>query len=357
MVDRRGERLDVLLIALPELVEEVIAQQRDVLGALAQRRHAQRDRVDAEVEILSQAPLAKRRVEIDVRGADQTKVDVDDPVAPDRPVLALLQHPQQLRLEVRRHLADFVEQQRAALGHLEESLLVHRRAGERAFLVAEQLRLDEVLRNRCAIDLDERTLRPLAVVVNRVRDQLLAGAVLALNEDVGFAGGHAFDQLEELLHLLALADYVLELVAVLQLLLQLLVLVDQRLLLDRFFQFVEQALGVDRLFEEVEGAGLHRLDRPRNIALAGDDNHFGLAIDLLELAHELDAVDIGKDHVGHYGIRAPCLEELFAARPNQSGPDFIAGMFEQNLQPLGHCRLIVYREHALFPFETHNHKV
>ena len=63
---------------------------------------------------------------------------------------------------------------------------------------------------------------------------------------------------------------VLELVAVLQLRLQLLVLVDQRLLLDRLLELVEQALGVDRLLEEVEGAGLHRLDRPRDVALAGD---------------------------------------------------------------------------------------
>ena len=51
-----------------------------------------------------------------------------------------------------------------------------------------------------------------------VGDQLLAGAVLALDEDVGLAGRHALDQLEQLLHLLALADDVLKLVAVLQLL-------------------------------------------------------------------------------------------------------------------------------------------
>ena len=139
-------RLDVLLVALPELLEEVVAQQRDVFGALAQRRHPQRDGVDAEIEILAQPPVAQRRVEIDVGRADQPEVDVDDPVAADRPVLALLQHAQQLGLQVRRHLADLVEQQRAALRHLEQAFLVHRRAGERALLVAEQLRLDQVLR-------------------------------------------------------------------------------------------------------------------------------------------------------------------------------------------------------------------
>ena len=102
----------------------------------------------------------------------------------------------------------------------------------------------------------------------RVGDQLLAGAVLALDEDVGLAGRDALDQLEQLLHLLALADHVLELVAVLQLRLELLVFVDQRLLLDGLLQLVEQPLGVDRLLEKVEGAGFDRLDRARNVALA-----------------------------------------------------------------------------------------
>ena len=115
VIRRRRDRLDVALVPLPVLLEEVLAEQRDVLGPLAQRRHAQRDRVDAEVEILAQLAVAQRRVEIDVGRADQPEVHADDAVAADRAVLALLQHAQQLGLQVRRHLADLVEQQRARL--------------------------------------------------------------------------------------------------------------------------------------------------------------------------------------------------------------------------------------------------
>ncbi len=130
----------------------------------------------------------------------------------------------QLRLQVRRHLADLVEQQRAALGHLEEADLVGVGAGERPLLVAEQLALDQVLRNRRAVDLDERALDAVRVVVNRVGDQLLAGAVLALDQDVRVAGRHALDELEELLHLLALPDDVREAVLAADLFLELLML-------------------------------------------------------------------------------------------------------------------------------------
>src|SRR5712692_10057323 len=354
VVNRGRQRFHVLLIALPELVEEIVAEERDVLGPLPQGRHPQRDGVDAEIEILAEAPLAQRGVEVDVRGADQAEIDVHDPVAADRPVLALLQDTQQLGLEIRRHLADLVQQQRAALRHLEQDFLVHRRAGERALLVAEELRLDEILRDGRAVDLDERPFGALAVVVHRVGDQLLAGAVLALDENVRFAGRHALDQLEEILHLPALADDILELVAVLQLGLELLVLVDERLLLDRFLELVQEALRVDRLLEEVERAGLHRLDRARDVALAGDDDDLGFGVELLELADQLDAVDVGQHHVGDDRVGVPRLEQFFAAGADERGPHVVARVLEQDFQPLSHRRLIVYGKDSLLTFKTHN---
>ena len=76
--------------------------------------------------------------------------------AANRPELALLQHPQQLGLQPQRHLADLVEQDRAAVRQLEQALAPGARAGERAALVAEELGLQELGRNRRAVDLDER---------------------------------------------------------------------------------------------------------------------------------------------------------------------------------------------------------
>ena len=55
-----------------------------------------------------------------------------------------------------RHLADLVEEERAAVGQLERALRVARRAGERAALVAEQLALEQRLGEGGAVDGDER---------------------------------------------------------------------------------------------------------------------------------------------------------------------------------------------------------
>src|SRR5439155_10955501 len=142
--------------------------------------------------------------------ADQAEVDTDDAVAANRTILAFLKYTEQLGLQVWRHLADLVQEQRAPLRHLKEPFLVSGRAGERPLLVAEQLGFNQIFGNRRAVDLDERALRPLAVVMNRVGNELLAGSVLPLDQDVRIPAGHAFDQLEHFVHLLALADDVPE---------------------------------------------------------------------------------------------------------------------------------------------------
>ena len=101
------------------------------------------------------------------------------------------------------------------------------RAGERALLVAEQLRLDERLRQRRAAHLDERLLRAHRVVVDRVRDQLLARARLAAHEHRGVRARHLRDLLVHLAHRTARADEIGQLVALFQLKLEVRVLVEQ----------------------------------------------------------------------------------------------------------------------------------
>src|SRR5262249_1975497 len=94
-------------------------------------------------------------------------------------------------------LADLVEEERAAVRELEAPRLARHRAGERAALVAEELALDQLLRDRGAVHLDERLVLPRRVVVERARDELLAGAALAGDEHrrrrVGDALEHVVD--------------------------------------------------------------------------------------------------------------------------------------------------------------------
>jgi hypothetical protein len=100
----------------------------------------------------------------------------------DGPDLPLLQHAEELALQGQRHLRHLVEEERAAVGDLEEPLLLLVRAGEAALLVAEELALEQVLRHRGAVLADEELVAPARAVVHGGGDELLADAGLPLDE-------------------------------------------------------------------------------------------------------------------------------------------------------------------------------
>ena len=60
------------------------------------------------------------------------------------------QRTQEMRLQLERQLADLVEEQRAAVRLDDVAIAFIRRASERAALVPEQLRADQLARNRAA---------------------------------------------------------------------------------------------------------------------------------------------------------------------------------------------------------------
>ena len=104
-----------------EALDEALDQERDVVAPLAQRRQLEADDVEAVVQVL--AELAARDVGFDVavgRG-DHPHVDFRFLGRADRTHLAFLQHAKQLHLQAQRQLADFVEQDGAAVGFAEES--------------------------------------------------------------------------------------------------------------------------------------------------------------------------------------------------------------------------------------------
>ena len=80
------------------------------------------------------------------------------------------------------------------------------RAGEGALLVAEQLALDQLARDRGHVDRDERPGAALAEIVQRAGDQLLAGAALAGDHDRQVGAHQPGDRAVDLLHRRRAAD-------------------------------------------------------------------------------------------------------------------------------------------------------
>src|SRR5690606_30866413 len=120
--------------------------------------------------------------EVAIRRGDDPRGNRHGPAAAEPHHLTVFEHPQQLGLRRQRQLADLVEEERAVAGVFERAPPQAIGAGERATLVAEELALDELLRQRGTIDRDERRLRAWAQAVQLARHELFARSALARDE-------------------------------------------------------------------------------------------------------------------------------------------------------------------------------
>ncbi len=220
--------------------------------------------VEAVVQILAEVPAHDELLQIAMRRRDDAHVDGVRFGAAHRAHLVLLQHAQQLHLQTHRHVADLIEQQRAAVGRLEQAAVLANRAGEGALHVAEQFAFQQVLGHGAAIDRDERPIAARAGLVNRARQQLFAGAAFAGDHDAGIGAGDHVSLRQALFHHRAARDdFAAPVFGG----------VGEAGDLQRLLHLVEQLLLVHRLGEERERAALRGLHGVRNRAVRGEDDH------------------------------------------------------------------------------------
>ena len=196
-----------------------------------------------------------------------------------------------------RDVADLVEKQRAAVGDLEQALLVGDGAGEGALDVAEEFALQQVLRQRSAIHGHEGLGPAQAVVMNRAGDQLLAGAAFAGDEHGGVGCRALRDQPVHLLHPRARPDHVVQAVPGIHGELEIQVLLPQRPALERPGHGELELLRVEGLRQVVEGAELHALHRGLDLGQAGEHDHLDVGMRLLDPPQDLQAV-----HLRHHDV-------------------------------------------------------
>src|SRR6266545_73080 len=169
----------LLLDHLPE----VLGQKRNVVPAFRERRKRERKHVQPVVEVFAQLLLLDRIVRITVRRGDEPDVDLQLLRTADTAQRAVLEDAQQLDLELRSHLGDLVQEERAPGGFLEIADAAFVGTGERTAFVSEEFALDECRGNGAAVESHERlgsTLREpkrLQQVVDRAGAERFDGVV------------------------------------------------------------------------------------------------------------------------------------------------------------------------------------
>ena len=191
----------VLVRTLRILQELVVEVRLDVFAAFGESGHLEAPEVDAGEEVA--AELATRHVvhEIAVRTADELEVAVFVLGGAEGAVVLLLDCLEKHRLGLHRQLADFIEEDDAAVGLLEETGVVGAGAGEGSLPVSEERGLRKVAAERGAVYGHEGALDLPGLFLEQVYllgELALARAGGAGEKDgVGGAHGHALDRLDE----------------------------------------------------------------------------------------------------------------------------------------------------------------
>jgi len=136
-------------------------------------------------QILAESTLCGERAQIAVGRCNDAHVHaLRCRVGADFLDLAGLKESQQQPLHTDRHLADFVEQDRAGAGDFELTRLVAVRAGEAPLHVTEQLRFEQRVGQSCAVHGNERLGGARTRRVEGLRDELLPAPALTGDQDL-----------------------------------------------------------------------------------------------------------------------------------------------------------------------------
>ncbi|MNG99463.1 hypothetical protein D3C79_586340 [compost metagenome] len=135
---------------------EVLDQAGNIFAPGVQARQLKLEHGKAVVEVFAKALLMHQRLEVTVGGGDHAPGEVAVFATAQRTVLAGFKHTQQLRLQGQWQLAHFIEKQRARTGHLQVPCPLANGPGECPSRMTEQLRFEQTLGDRPAIEVDER---------------------------------------------------------------------------------------------------------------------------------------------------------------------------------------------------------
>src|SRR5204863_6670218 len=122
-------------------VQKGAGERRNVAHTMSQRRRLDLDYVDAVVEILAESPGRDLLSQITVRRTNHANFYLHILLRADATELAVLQKLEEFGLHCQLHFADFVQKERATVGHFYTAGLRFKGASEGSALVSKQLAL------------------------------------------------------------------------------------------------------------------------------------------------------------------------------------------------------------------------
>ena len=214
--------------------------------------------------------------------------------------------------------------------------------------MSEQLVLEDVLRERGAVECEERPFRPIALGVDRSRDQLLSRAGLSEDQHACRGGSNCLDDLVNRAHFFRLASELAVMRQSLELRRQLAIFLLDVELVERLgnerFESIE-LVGSERLLDVIVRAFTHCLHCRINRCLPGDDYALGWNRAVLQLLQQRQPVhlrhlEVGEHHAERFG--AELVESLLTINCNCNLVSLIA---QYRAQPFRDGTVVVRNEY------------
>ena len=169
-----------------ETVEEIVCQCRDVRLPVAQRRQGDGHDVEPIVQVLAKGTALHGLTQSRLVAASRRTLARMSFTPPNALKFLVLHHAQELGLQVGRQIANFIQEDRAAVRHLELPLLLCRGACEGTLFMAKQLAGQQLWGERHAIDRHKGLLGAWTPLMQSAGHDFFAGAAFAYNRTVVF---------------------------------------------------------------------------------------------------------------------------------------------------------------------------
>src|SRR5690349_20742260 len=126
-------------------------------------------------EVAAELAFADCLIKFAVRRRNQTYIDSNLLRSAEAVVRNSIEHAQQLHLQLRLKLANFIEKQRAFVSKLEKPRLSRVSTAKCAFFITEEFAFNEVFRKGSTVDDDPRLITAQRMKMQCTRDEFLAG--------------------------------------------------------------------------------------------------------------------------------------------------------------------------------------
>src|SRR5262245_18466570 len=140
-------------------------QLRNIFAALAQRRHRERKNIEAIVEILAKRALVDHSEQIAVCCRYQADISAQRARGAQALEGVLLQHPQELGLQLEGEIPYFVQEERAPVGQFKAPETLREGPREGTFFVPEEFAFEQAGRDGAAVERDKGVCAPRAEAV------------------------------------------------------------------------------------------------------------------------------------------------------------------------------------------------